>query len=424
MFCLFDSLSTRDSGLLEPTTAPAVLARLSQEGAFFSSAYTPCPESNPARASVFTGLDPSVHGVWTNGVELPEHEQTFPGVLARAGYSNWLVGRWQLAGVSQWTTEHVRPGDFARKEWAHGALHRSRQNAYLTWLQQTAPDALSRLFTTQADPDDTIATPDQLATVADLPDELSFNHWIGARIADMIESQPREKPFLAVAGFSIEASMGAQPPQDQVGEDLHEPALRQADAAIGHMLAQLDATDRADDTVIIVAAARGNTSSGTSDDPMSERSLKTPLLLRCSAQLASVDKTPVSTLDIAPTIIDAAGIPGIPRLQGRSLLGELAVGETARDWALSRLRQTLASGVRDWQTALRADHRKLVVQHASVHEQRADRYRLFDLATDPYEQDNLADKAAHASTLEAMIDLMIDSRCTLEDRTEPRIAEF
>jgi len=108
------------------------LVGLQKRSTVFTAAYTSCPESSPARASLFTGLDPSVHGVWTNGVELPAHEKTFMQLLTQSGYSSWLVGRRQIAGVSNWTTEHSRAEEFTRMEWAHGPLHRSRQNAYLS----------------------------------------------------------------------------------------------------------------------------------------------------------------------------------------------------------------------------------------------------------------------------------------------------
>ena len=51
-------------------------------------------------------------------------------------------------------------------------------------------------------------------------------------------------------------------------------------------------------------------------------------------------------------------------------------------------------------------------------------YQLYDLNADPDATHNLANDPNHANTLETMIDLMIDSRVALEDRTEPRIAKF
>ena len=79
---------------------------------------------------------------------------------------------------------------------------------------------------------------------------------------------------------------------------------------------------------------------------------------------------------------------------------------------------------RNWQTALRANNMKLIVNHGNTQTGEAASYRLFDLVSDPDERNDLAIDTNYANDLEDMIDLMIDARCALEDRTEPRIAKF
>ncbi|MGI9437277.1 MAG: sulfatase family protein [Geminicoccaceae bacterium] len=424
LLILFDSLSAIDSGLLRTPTGTTRLAGLCEESVLFTSAYTPCPESSPARASLLTGLDPCVHGLWTNGVKLPSRERTFPEILAQAGYANWLVGRRQLAGVSRWTTEHTRQDEFTQVEWAHGPLHRSRQNAYLIWLSEKAPERYSHIFASQADPDDTTIPPEQREAVADLPDDLSFNHWIGERVGDLISLHPPDQPFLAIAGFSVGSSMGAQPPENHDGETLNKRSLRQADAALGRVLERLAEQGGLEETVVLVTAGRGNNASGTPDDAMHERSIRVPLLMRRPGQARRIVDAPVSTIDIAPTILDIAGLPTQSRMQGRSLLGMLNGTETPQGWAMSRLRRGSTGQDRKWQTALRADTKKLIVKHGNPQDGTLATYRLFDLDADPDERKDLAGNPAHAADLEDMIDMMVDARCALEDRTEPRIAEF
>ena len=51
-------------------------------------------------------------------------------------------------------------------------------------------------------------------------------------------------------------------------------------------------------------------------------------------------------------------------------------------------------------------------------------YRLYDLQADKVDARDLAESEAHQEDLEDMIDLMIDTRVALEDRTEPRVAMF
>jgi len=398
-----------------------VLSKLCDQSAVFARAYTPNPESSPARASLFTGLDPSVHGLWTNGVALPVTEQTFAQRLAQAGYSNYLAGRYQLAGVSRWTTEHIRRGGFLRIDWAHGPLHRSRQNAYLNWLQVNAADHYSTLFPAQANPDHTLVTNQQRAALEGLPDELCFNHWVGVQISDWISSQSANAPFLAVAGFSVGDGLGAEPHPETDSEGLHKQALRQADAAIGCMLEQLSENNHAEDTVVIIASARGIRNNA--DNTMSDQSLRVPLVVYRHGHDHQFIDTPVSTLDIAPTVLELAGVQAGARMQGSSLLGVLSGAEGAPGWALSRLRRTSSSGEHNWQTALCTQTMKLVVSHIKGITNPA-LMSLYNLEADPFEQHDLAGLPEYAHELEHMIDQMIDVRCALEDRTEPRIAEF
>ena len=420
VLAVFDALSEKDGERIGSETHTPTLAKLRDESAFFANSYAPCPESSPARASLFTGLDPCAHGVWTNGVALPARERTFPQILAQSGYSTWLVGRRQLAGVANWTTEHARPDEFSQFAWAHGPLHRSRQNAYLSWLQRMAAERYTRIFPAQANPDDMTVPSEQREAMALLPDELTFNHWVGARLVNMISAHSSDRPYLAIAGFVVGNNMGAEPPQDHDCEGLNELALQQADKALDHILDRMAAAGRAEDTAVVVTAARGSSPSETPGHPLREAAIRVPLVFRHPSRDRKVIDQPASTMDLAPTLLDMAQVPIPPRMQGASLVGVLNGTQTPRGWAMSRLR----GHARTWRTALRADHRKLVVSHGHPRTGVPATYKLFDLDADPDEHNDLAGESAHAGDLEAMIDMMIDARCALEDRTEPRIAEF
>ena len=423
LFCLFDSLSAADSSLLAAAGELPILSRLCESSAHFTRAYSPSPESSPARASVFTGLDPCVHGLWTNGVRLPDNERTFVKQLSPAGYSRYLAGRYQLAGVSHWTTEQIQQGEFDQMDWAHGPLHRSRQNAYHVWLQKHASEHYAKIFTTQADPHNTSITKQQQEVLAALPDKLSFNHWVGEQVGEWIHAQPINTPFLAVAGFSVGDTLGAEPHPESDGEGLIVQSLRQADAAIGRLLEQLAAGNRAQDTVVIVTSARGNVDATSRDQALTERSIRVPLLIHSAEYARQRLDSAVSTMDIAPTVLALANAPVGPRMQGQSLLGVVDGSTTPRAWALSRLRRGLPSQTAHWQTAFCTDTMKLIVRHDKQLSMQ-DAMSLYNLETDPNEEHDLAGLEAHAICLEQMIDKMIDARCALEDRTEPRIAEF
>src|SRR5487761_105466 len=77
-------------GAINPRIATPALDRLCAEGSRFTRAYCPNPVCSPTRASIITGLYPSVHGCWTIGVKLPEDVPTVGAALSSAGYHTAL----------------------------------------------------------------------------------------------------------------------------------------------------------------------------------------------------------------------------------------------------------------------------------------------------------------------------------------------
>src|SRR6266545_3454830 len=80
-------------GSVNPKIKTPALDRLATEGTRFDRAYTPNPVCTPTRASIITGLYPSVHGAWTIGVKLPEDVPTVGSALSLAGYRTALIGK-------------------------------------------------------------------------------------------------------------------------------------------------------------------------------------------------------------------------------------------------------------------------------------------------------------------------------------------
>lgn len=420
MLCLFDTLNTELSGLTEGCQDIPTLAGLAAKSQVFTEVYTPNPDPGPARASLLTGLDPSTHGVWASGVALPDHIRTLPELLRLAGYSTSLAGRWQLAGLSRWTTEPIRPGTFNSVAWAHGPLHRSRQNTYLTWLRGQHPDVYSELFTAQANPDQTELCRTQMTGIEALPDNLSFNHWVGHAVCERIEAHTSDQPFCAIVGFSIDARMGADPRSPTYSPRYNRVALQQADTAIKAILESVHRGKHDDDTVIAIASSTG-LPEANGQHSLREPSVKTPLLLHGPRVNPGLSRTVCSTIDILPSLLESIGLSPPTACQGRSLLGPPT---TSAHWALSRLRASADADAAQWQSALRCDDKKLIITHHGNDDGEREHYQLYDLANDPLEAHNLATDPRRGDELERLIDTMIDARCARENRTEARIASF
>jgi arylsulfatase A-like enzyme len=111
----------------------------------------------PSRSTMLTGQHPSTHGVWMNGVPLPEDAPSVAEVLRQAGYRTALVGkahfepfldpfgRFPENGLGDGTTpaggshrgfEHL---EFATHG-AAGPLH------YARWLRANHPEAVGGFF--------------------------------------------------------------------------------------------------------------------------------------------------------------------------------------------------------------------------------------------------------------------------------------
>lgn len=80
-------------GVNNPRIKTPHLDRLAAMGTNFTRAYCPNPTCTPTRASILTGLYPSVHGAYTLGTKLPEHWPTIGGYLHDAGYQTSLIGK-------------------------------------------------------------------------------------------------------------------------------------------------------------------------------------------------------------------------------------------------------------------------------------------------------------------------------------------
>ena len=251
LLIVFDCLS--ESDCITHADVIPVLCKLRRESLTYSKAYTCSPQAGPARASLFTGLDMSAHGVWTDGIALPDHETTLPERLAQNGYQTWLVGRRHLAGVSHWTTEHARADEYTHFDWAHGSIaqipsERLSAMAAIDGARDLCRD-LSKAGRSGSHPDSPRHNAKQCRTCLTIS---VSNTWVSSQAVKRIRGGEGDTPYFGIVGFVVGHSGGAHQ-GEPVTERLNETALRQADVALEKILEQTDDGK----TVIICTAARG-----------------------------------------------------------------------------------------------------------------------------------------------------------------------
>jgi arylsulfatase A-like enzyme len=177
------------------------------------------------------------------------------------------------------------------------------------------------------------------------------------------------------------------------------------DHSIGRLREQLTAAGVADNTVILFTSDNGHffgERGFAGKWLMHEPSLRVPFLyhdprVRPSRRPARIDE-PVLTIDVAPTLLDLAGVPAPASMQGKSLLPLLANprrrhrDEFFYEHLYSHGGQIAASeGVRD----RRFKYIRYINEDPAYEE-------LYDLESDPDELDNLAGSPGSEGLLASM----------------------
>jgi len=167
------------------------------------------------------------------------------------------------------------------------------------------------------------------------------------------------------------------------------------DAQIGRVLAALDETGRAGDTIVIFAGDNGlalGQHGLFGKQSVYEHSVRVPLILRGPGVPAGERREAFAYLfDIFPTVCEVAGVPAPDTVEGKSLMPVL------KDKS-ARVRDTVFTAYRDFQRSVR-DERYKLIKYAVKGERRT---QLFDLVEDPWEMKDLSAEPGHAGQLAAL----------------------
>ncbi|MCP5149761.1 MAG: sulfatase-like hydrolase/transferase [Ectothiorhodospiraceae bacterium] len=180
------------------------------------------------------------------------------------------------------------------------------------------------------------------------------------------------------------------------------------DHNVGRILASLDALGLADDTIVVFSTDHGDWLGDHGlilKGPMHyEGLLRVGCIMRGPGVPAGqVVQDPVSTLDLAATFHDYAGVSPARELNSRSLRG-LVEGRETRDfayneWALNASRCGVALELRTVRTRT---HKMTVDLNSGAGE-------LYHLAEDPHEMENLYEDPGHAAVRRELRE-MIEAR--------------
>jgi len=419
-----------------PMVRTPELDALAGRGVLFRRAYIQNPVCVPSRACIQTGRYVHQHGVEFMCSEidrtpgLPPWETTMMEHLQRSGYATAAFGKIHMMPPRGFDELQLTMGKGARWTSSTGSPYGPAQlgPVYADWLEQRNAGGYERVYAARRTPqyrDHVMAVP------TPLPADQYVDGWIGRNVADYV-SRDHDTPFFVWAGF-CGPHTPFDPPEpyaslyDQDAIELPErfrrtspsplvggrnqrfagadgeAALRRViayywamvtyiDDMVGSIVASAEQRNDGRDTVIIFTTDHGEMLGdfGTLGKAnFTESVIRAPLLvvpsLRAARSARTVDDL-VEHVDLAPTILDVAGVARPPEMPGRSLRHHWdpapgVPGTEARD---SVLCEYTSNDRQRRSTCLRTERHKYVVHDFAPAE-------FYDLHDDPHELTNLAD---------------------------------
>ena len=389
-----------------PFLKTPALDALAAEGVRFDHAYVTTALCSPSRATLLTGQYASRHGVQNNLSSWIPGTPSFFDALAAAGYRCAYIGKWHmpgelpdLPGVDRFITFTIEEGQGVYRDCPLiiDGVETPRPGTYvstdltdfaLQWLAESDTDdrpfclvvAHKAVHHEFEPPADLLGTYDDVEI--DLPDEaftyqtlLDRNVWEGT--AGRLQASYRRY---------CETLLGM-------------------DREIGRLLEGID-----DNTAVIYTSDNGYSWGEhvlTGKRWAYDDNIKVPFIVRWPDGVASpgtVIDEPVLNADIAPTLLDIAGVPIPASMQGRSI-APLIKGEPVewRDDVFYEYFADFPYQVTPSQ-AVRTD-RWLYVEY-----DRGLPPELYDTVTDPEQRVNLAEEPAYSVTRQGLSQRLADLR--------------
>jgi arylsulfatase A-like enzyme len=431
LLVIVDDLGVGEPGCYGGTEIPTpAIDRIAAAGVRFTSGYVTASFCAASRAGLLTGRYQTRFGFENNIIGaanddpdkgLPAGQATLADHLRNAGYATGLVGKWHLGGAAPYHPEHRGFDSF------FGFLHEGHYfvpppwEGHVTWLRRKLlPDGgegrwkssdgrvlwSSHMGNNEPAYDSgnpLLRSSQPVLETENLTDAFSRE---AARFIERHNGQPW---FLTVAYNAVHSPMQAADDYWNKHTSISDPhrrifaaMLSHLDDGIDRLLRTLEATGQTRDTLLFFLSDNGGpTRELTSSNrpyrdgkgTLFEGGLRVPFLVQWPAVLEAgkVEHRMVSSLDIAPTALAAARIPAPDDLDGMDMTPALRGGDSDRP-----LRET-----HYWrmgkQAAFRQGHWKIVRPRGQY------QWQLYNLDSDPGEQDDLSAAATRQELLRELV---------------------
>jgi len=416
--------------------------RLANEGVAFLNAFCQSPICTPSRSSFLTGMYPSsVHGCGNGNDRWAEVAPLVTKTLADSGYRCGLVGKLHLAGCHGRVEPRPEDDGYSVFHWSHS--HKDMWpvgHAYAEWVKEKGGN-LGKMYQGKGymDPElhQTKFCGDKaiefMETNEDRPWLMSVNIFDPHApfdpppfYRDRYDPEAMPEPLFHESDLEAQKKLSgvdfqnkaANPDSFQAKEKIaaYYAMIEQIDDHVGRMLDALERTGQRQNTLILFTSDHGEMLGDhgllLKGCRFYEGLVHVPLIISWPGVVREGIRKDalVELTDIAPTLLDYAGLEKGPKMVGRSLRSLL---ESDADSHRKHVRceyykalSLLAPGRGGWEgsyaTMVRTDRFKLVVYHGH------DSGELFDLQEDPGEFENLWDRSEHAATRFELMKIMLD----------------
>ena len=253
--------------------------KLAASGIRFNNFYLTGSSCSPSRNSIITGRYPHNTGAAELHTQPPVDMVSFPEILKNNGYYTVSSGKFHM-------------GDYARRGFdvIHEKVNEVGNGGEEKWL----------------------------AAVTDRPKNKPFFMWFAAHDAHRVwgennfsgthKAEELEPPFYLADGMKTKTDLAA-----------YYDEIKRFDHHIGQIVAELKRQKVLDNTLIIVMADNGRPFPH-SKTRVNDRGMKTPFIVHWPKKIkkSAISKSLVSVIDIAPTILNIAGIEAHNQFQGKS----------------------------------------------------------------------------------------------------------
>jgi len=455
LFVIADQMTPFMTGVYGDTVAQTPnLDKLAASGIRFDSAYTPCPICAPARASMLTGRYISRIGAYDNSTPWPDEEPTFAHYLSKAGYDTVASGKMHFIGADQqhgfakrlttdifpaglgWTTSRQEKTAFSDIHSQPIAID------YVTagvrqWSMQFEFDeevqfrALQYLHSRRMQVGGTMQKPQKQRNSQPFCLCVSYSHphepfhptqelwdrYDNAKI-DIPQFPENMSETYSKMDVWLNAFHGVHRVDLKNEKNLYNlrrsyyALVSYVDDKVGELIKCLEETGLADNTIVIFTSDHGDMlgeKGMIQKRCFYERSSRVPLIIKYPDKhfKGRVETRHCSLVDLAPTVLDMAGIPDKERLSldGQSLTGPTGSGNSGDNNDRAVFSELHTEGVYTPCFMMREGQFKYIYIHNNA-------CQLFNTEHDPKEWKNLSGNPDYAELEDHM-------KCRILEKFDP-----